>query len=85
MAGVDDEEPVELHIEKEADDEEIQARNEISISVNDSNSEYSRNRNITLKSKEKDVDELIKMGISAMKENYWDEKKTDKKSAPGTA
>ena len=39
MTGTDDgDEHVEIHVEKEEEDEEIQSRNEVSIAINDYNS-----------------------------------------------
>lgn len=55
-----------VHIEKTDDEEEINARNEVSISLNDSTSEYNKNLNVTLKSKEKDVPELSQIGLEIM-------------------
>lgn len=84
MTGTDEgDEHMEVHIEKEEDDEEIQSRNEVSFAVNDYNNEYNRNKQITLKSKEKDVDELIKIAIDALKVEFYVEKQPEKK-APGT-
>jgi len=62
----DDNEEVHVNIEKTDDEEEINARNEVSISLNDSTSEYNRNVNVTLKSKDKDVPELSKIGLEIM-------------------
>jgi len=84
MTGTDDESPVELHIEKEEDDEEIQARNEVSLAVNDYNNEYNRNKQITLKSKDKDVDELLKLAIDALKSDFYPKKEITDKTIPGT-
>ena len=64
-------EHIELHVEKEEDDEEIQSRNEVSFAINDYNADYNRNKQITLKSKEKDVDELIKIAIDALKTEFY--------------
>lgn len=84
MTGTDEgDEHVEIHVEKEEEDEEIQSRNEVSLAVNDYNNEYNRNKQITLKSKEKDVDELIKIALDAMKEDFYT-KKEESKKAPGT-
>lgn len=55
-----------FHVEKTDDEEEINARNELSISLNDSTSEYNKNVNVTLKSKEMDVPELSKIGLEIM-------------------
>ncbi len=82
MSDADDEH-VEIHVEKEEDDEEIQARNEVSFAVNDYCSDFNRNKQITLKSKEKDVDELIKIALDALKVNFYTPKE-DSKKAPGT-
>ncbi len=78
-----DDEHVEIHVEKEEEDEEIQARNEVSFAVNDYCSEFNRNKQITLKSKEKDVPELIKIALEALKEDFYTPKEESKK-APGT-
>ncbi len=78
-----DDEHVEVHVEKEEEDEEIQARNEVSFAVNDYCSEFNRNKQITLKSKEKDVDELIKIVLDALKTDFYTPKE-DSKTAPGT-
>jgi len=84
MVGADDDdEHVEIHVEKEEEDEEIQARNEVSIAVNDYCSEFNRNKQITLKSKEKDVPELMKIALDALKLNFYTPKE-DPKKAPGT-
>jgi len=84
MTGTDEgDEHMEVHIEKEEDDEEIQARNEVSLAVNDYNNEYNRNKQITLKSKNKDVDELIKIALDALKVEFHKEKLSDKQ-VPGT-
>jgi len=84
MTGTEEgDEHMEVHVEKEEDDEEIQARNEVSLAVNDYNNEYNRNKQITLKSKEKDVDELIKIALDAMKEDFHT-KTEESKKAPGT-
>ncbi len=79
-----DDEHVELHIEKEEDDEEIQARNEVSFAVNDYCSDFNRNKQITLKSKEKDVPELIKIALDALKTDFYTPKEDSKKTQPGT-
>ncbi len=80
-----DDEHVDIHVEKEEEDEEIQARNEVSMAVNDYNSEFNHNKQITLKSKEKDVDELMKMALDALKTEFHKEKTNgDKKTQPGT-
>ncbi len=79
-----DDEHVELHIEKEEEDEEIQARNEVSFAVNDYCSEFNRNKQITLKSKDKDVPELIKIALDALKEDFYTPKENKDKKAPGT-
>lgn len=68
-----DDEKVDIHVEHEEDDEEIQGRNEVSMAVNDYNSERNRNKQITLKSKEKDVDELIKIALDALKTEFHKE------------
>ena len=83
MAG-DDEDRVEIHVEKEEEDEEIQARNEVSFAVNDYCSEFNRNKQITLKSKEKDVPELIKIALDALKTDFYTPKENKDKKAPGT-
>ncbi len=84
MTGTDEgEEHVEIHVEKEEEDEEIQARNEVSLAVNDYCSEFNRNKQITLKSKEKDVPELIKIALEALKQDFYTPKE-DPKKAPGT-
>jgi len=69
-ANETDGEHVEFHVEKEDDDEEIQARNEVSFAINDYTADFNRNKQITLKSKEKDVDELIKIAIDALKTEF---------------
>ncbi len=85
MTGTDEgDEQVELHIEKEEDDEEIQSRNEVSFAVNDYNSDYNRNKQITLKSKNKEVDELIKIALDALKTEFHTKKETSDKPQPGT-
>ncbi len=76
-----DDEHVELHVEKEEEDEEIQARNEVSIAVNDYNSEYNHNKQITLKSKTKDTDELLKQAIDALKVEFHNNGKKEEKKA----
>ncbi len=78
-----DDEHVEIHVEKEEEDEEIQARNEVSFAVNDYCNEFNRNKQITLKSKEKDVDELIEIALDALKQDFYTPK-VDPKKAPGT-
>ncbi len=84
MTGTDEgEEHVEFHVEKEEDDEEIQARNEVSYAVNDYNNEYNRNKQITLKSKDKDVDELLKLAIEALKTEFHKEKQGEKPQPSG--
>ena len=84
MIGADnDDEHVEIHVEKEEEDEEIQSRNEVSLAVNDYCSEFNRNKQITLKSKEIDVHELIKIALDALKVNFYTPKEESKK-APGT-
>ncbi len=83
MTGADEEEHVEIHVEKEEEDEEIQSRNEVSFAVNDYCSEFNRNKQITLKSKEKDVPELIKIALEALKTDFYTPKEESKK-APGT-
>lgn len=84
MTGTEEgDEHMEVHIEKEEDDEEIQSRNEVSFAVNDYNNEYNRNKQITLKSKNKDVDELIKIALDALKTEFYKEKQSEK-TAPGT-
>jgi len=84
MTGTEEgDEHVEIHVEKEEDDEEIQSRNEVSLAVNDYCNEFNRNKQITLKSKEKDVDELIKIALDAIKQDFYT-KKEDPKKAPGT-
>jgi len=84
MTGTEEgDEHLEVHVEKEEDDEEIQARNEVSLAVNDYCNEFNRNKQITLKSKEKDVDELIKIALDAIKQDFYT-KKEDPKKAPGT-
>ncbi len=65
-----DEDHMEVHIEKEEDDEEIQGRNEVSYAVNDYCSDFNRNKQITLKSKDKEVDELMKIAIDALREDF---------------
>lgn len=85
MTGTEEgDEHVEFHVEKEEDDEEIQARNEVSYAVNDYNNEYNRNKQITLKSKEKDVDELLKLAIDALKTDFHTPKLNGDKKIPGT-
>ncbi len=80
-----DEEHMEVHIEKEEDDEEIQSRNEVSFAVNDYCSEFNRNKQITLKSKDKDVDELIKIALDALGKDFYTKKKeVADKPQPGT-
>ncbi len=69
-ANETDGEHIELHVEKEDDDEEIQSRNEVSFAINDYNADFNRNKQITLKSKEKDVDVLIKIAIDALKTEF---------------
>ena len=85
MTGTDDEH-VDIHVEKEEEDEEIQARNEVSYAVNDYNNEFNRNKQITLKSKDKDVDELLKLALDALKEDFYckGKDKKDDKTQPGT-
>ncbi len=71
MTGTEEgDEHVEIHVEKEEEDEEIQSRNEVSFAVNDYNNEYNHNKQITLKSKTKDVDELLKLVIDALKTGF---------------
>ena len=85
MTGTD-EENMEVHIEKEEDDEEIQGRNEVSFAVNDYCSDFNRNKQITIKSKDKEVDELIKIALEALREDFYTKKKEEKdKPQPGTA
>jgi len=85
MTGVEEgDEHVEIHVEKEEEDEEIQARNEVSIAINDYNSERNRNMQITLKSKNQDVPELLPQAIQALKTKFHEEEKTVEKKAPGT-
>lgn len=55
-----------VHIEKTDDEEEINARNEVSISLNDSTNEFNKNANITVKSKDKDVPDLMKISLEAL-------------------
>lgn len=85
MTGTEEgDEHVEIHVEKEEDDEEIQARNEVSLAINDYCSDFNRNKQITLKSKEKDVDELIKIALDAIKQEFYTKKETNDKPQPGT-
>jgi len=60
------EDEVHVNIEKTDDEEEINARNEVSISLNDSTSEFNKNANITVKSKDKDVPDLMKISLEAL-------------------
>lgn len=63
-----DDEEVKVNIEKTDDEEEINARNEFSISLNDSTADHNRNANVTAKSKEKDVPELAEISLKILKE-----------------
>jgi len=78
--GEDDE--VKVNIEKTDDEEEINARNEYSISLNDSTAEYNRNANVTAKSKTKDVDELAKIALDTL-EKIRNGKQSKDNKTPG--
>jgi len=85
MTGTEEgDEQVEIHVEKEEDDEEIQSRNEVSIAINDYNSERNKNMQITLKSKNQDIPELLPQAIKALQTKFHEESKTESKKAPGT-
>jgi len=68
----EDEETRTFNIEKTDDEEEVNARNEVTLEVNDGDANHNRNKRIVLKSKDKDVDVLLPEAIKAMKEDYYE-------------
>ena len=73
-----------INIEKTDDEEEINARNEVTLEINDVTDKGNRNRRITMKSKDKDVDAMLPDAIKTMKEDFYENSwKQSVKSAKG--
>jgi len=69
---MDDEETKTFNIEKTDDEEEVNARNEVTLEVNDGDANHNRNKRVVLKSKDKDVDILLPQAIKALKEDFYE-------------
>jgi len=85
MANGDDEEQV-VHIEKTDDEEEVNARNEVSIFINDFDSTSNKNKQVILKDKDMSAKELLELAKEVLREDFRikpDDTKTSK-TQPGT-
>jgi hypothetical protein len=71
-----------VHIEKTDDEEEINARNEVSIFINDFNSDGNRNKQVILKDKDISAKELLELAKETLREDFTLTTKKSK-SAPG--
>ncbi len=85
MANGDDEDQV-VHIEKTDDEEEVNARNEVSIFINDFDSTSNKNKQVILKDKDMSAKELLELAKETLREDFRispvDAKST--KNQPGT-
>jgi len=78
------EEEETVNIEKTDDEEEINARNEVSIFINDFNSDGNRNKQVILKDKDISAKDLLELAKETLREDFTiTTKKT--KTQPGTA
>lgn len=82
MPNGEDEETT-VHVEKTDDEEEINARNEISMFVNDHGNEGNFNKQVILKSKEMDVDKLKDIAKEMLKEDFTRKGTKGKNGMPG--
>lgn len=71
-----------VHIEKTDDEEEINARNEVSIFINDFDSDGNRNKQVILKDKDISAKELLELAKETLREDFTITTKK-LKSAPG--
>ena len=71
-----------VHIEKTDDEEEINARNEVSIFINDFDSDGNRNKQVILKDKDISAKELLELAKETLREDFTITTKKPK-SAPG--
>lgn len=76
------EEEETVHIEKTDDEEEINARNEVSIFINDFDSDGNRNKQVILKDKDLSAKELLELAKGALREDFT-LKNGKAKPAPG--
>jgi len=85
MANGDEEEQT-IHIEKTDDEEEVNARNEVSIFINDFDSTSNKNKQVILKDKDMSAKELLELAKETLREDFrikpTDTKPT--KTQPGT-
>ena len=85
MANGDDDEQT-VHIEKTDDEEEVNARNEVSIFINDFDSTSNKNKQVILKDKDMSAKELLELAKETLREDFrikpTDTKPT--KNQPGT-
>ena len=85
MANGDEEEQT-IHIEKTDDEEEVNARNEVSIFINDFDSTSNKNKQVILKDKDMSAKELLELAKETLREDFrikpTDIKPT--KTQPGT-
>ena len=72
-----------IHIEKTDDEEEINARNELSMFVNDYDNQTNRNKQVILKSKDMDIDKLKEIAKEMLREDFTLTKPKSNNSAPG--
>lgn len=85
MANGDDEEQT-VHIEKTDDEEEVNARNEVSIFINDFDSTSNKNKQVILKDKDMSAKELLELAKETLREDFRVKSVDDKapKTQPGT-
>lgn len=76
------EEEETVHIEKTDDEEEINARNEVSIFINDFNSDGNKNKQVILKDKDISAKELLELAKETLREDFTLTTKKPK-DAPG--
>ncbi len=69
MANGDDDEQT-VHIEKTDDEEEINARNEVSIFINDFDSTSNKNKQVILKDKNLSAEYLLKLAKDTLREDF---------------
>ena len=77
-----DGEETTVHIEKEDDEEEIQARNEVSIFINDHDNEGNRNKQVILKDKDMSAKDLLELAKETLREDFRF-KNEKSKTSPG--
>jgi len=71
-----------VNIEKTDDEEEINARNEVSIFINDFDSDGNRNKQVILKDKDISAKDLLELAKDVLREDFTLTGKKPK-SAPG--